>query len=177
MTTLEQAEKLRERANVTFEEAKDALERCGGDMLDAVIYLEKQGKTMPPETGGGCCGGRGDGRDRHEKGEGERGTREGSGAAFFRKLGRLLLKLFDIGNRNYIDAIKNETTLFSCPVIVLAVLLIFFFWVITPLFVVSLFFGFKYRFRGEELGVEKVNEVMDKVSETAEGIKSQFEEK
>ena len=42
---LEQVEQLRQRANVSYEEAKDALERCSGDMVEALIYLEKQNKV------------------------------------------------------------------------------------------------------------------------------------
>ena len=34
--TLEQVDKLRERANVSFEEAKIALEQNNGDLLDAL---------------------------------------------------------------------------------------------------------------------------------------------
>ncbi len=52
MATLEQVEKLREKANVSFEEAKAALDACNGDLLDALIYLEKQGRVNAP-TGGG----------------------------------------------------------------------------------------------------------------------------
>lgn len=42
---LEQIDQLRQRANVSYEEAKDALERCGGDMVEALIYLEKINKV------------------------------------------------------------------------------------------------------------------------------------
>ena len=45
--TLEQAEKLREKADVTLEEAKAALEAADGDLLDALIWLERQGKPSP----------------------------------------------------------------------------------------------------------------------------------
>ena len=42
MTEFEKVEKLRERANVSYEEAKEALLASEGDLLDAMIYLEKQ---------------------------------------------------------------------------------------------------------------------------------------
>ena len=45
MDTFEKVEKLREKANVTFEEAKAALDEANGDLLDAMILLEKQGKA------------------------------------------------------------------------------------------------------------------------------------
>jgi len=41
---LEQIEALRERANVSYGEAKEALEVCDGDLVEALIYLEKNNK-------------------------------------------------------------------------------------------------------------------------------------
>lgn len=52
MATLEQVEKLREKASVSFEEAKAALEACNDDLLDAIIWLEKRGKVNAPVAGG-----------------------------------------------------------------------------------------------------------------------------
>ena len=49
MDNLEKVEKLRERANVTYEEAKEALENNDWDLLDAMVALEKEGKTVKPE--------------------------------------------------------------------------------------------------------------------------------
>ena len=43
--SIEQVEKLKERTNVTYEEARDALNATDGDILEAVIMLEKEGKT------------------------------------------------------------------------------------------------------------------------------------
>lgn len=38
--TLEKVDKVRERTNTTYAEAKYALEQCDGDVLEAIIYLE-----------------------------------------------------------------------------------------------------------------------------------------
>ena len=59
MDEFEKVEKLRQRANVSFEEARDALRLCDGDLLDAMVYLERIGQAKAPEhllrkcTGGG----------------------------------------------------------------------------------------------------------------------------
>lgn len=42
---LELIEKLRERAHVSYEEAKAALEKFDGDIVEALIYLEQKNKT------------------------------------------------------------------------------------------------------------------------------------
>ena len=39
--TLEKVDMVKERTNVTYEEAKEALEACDGDVLEALIYIEK----------------------------------------------------------------------------------------------------------------------------------------
>lgn len=52
--TLEQVDEVRRRAGVSYKEAKEALEFTGGDPLEAVIYLEENGKAKTesiPESG------------------------------------------------------------------------------------------------------------------------------
>jgi len=45
--TIEKVDKLVERADVSYEVAKEALESANGDLLDAVILLEREGKLGP----------------------------------------------------------------------------------------------------------------------------------
>ena len=44
MENLEKVEKLRKKADISYEEAKEILEECDWDLLDAVIKLESMGK-------------------------------------------------------------------------------------------------------------------------------------
>ena len=50
MDNLEKVEKIREKTGVSYEEAKAALEATNYDVLDAIIYLEKNGKVKAPEV-------------------------------------------------------------------------------------------------------------------------------
>ena len=52
--TLEQVERLRAHAAVSYEEARRALEACDGDLLDALILLEREGR-IPPGGGRGAA--------------------------------------------------------------------------------------------------------------------------
>lgn len=179
MATLEQVEKLREKANVSFEEAKIALDACDGDLLEAIIYLEKQGKVNPPVCGGyysskNSGSGEEDTNNQEANKEAPRGETFGQ---VMRRFGRFCVKLFNKGNNNYFEAEQNGKIIISFPVTVLVLGIIFFFWVIIPLGILGLFFGFRYRFRGEDLGKESVNKVMDSASNTAENIKKSFNEK
>lgn len=47
---LEQIDELRKRANVSYEDAKYALEQSEGNLIEALVYLEKQNKIRPEEN-------------------------------------------------------------------------------------------------------------------------------
>jgi hypothetical protein len=182
MTELEKVEKLREKANVSFAEAKEALDASGGDILDALIYLENQGKaTVPP--GGGCFSGDAAASSRQEyqqsaenSGKAESAGRGESFGGMMSRLGNFLLKLLDKGNNNYLDATdKDGKLVFSCPITVVVLLLMFFFWVVIPMLIISMFCGLRYSFRGENVK-DSVNQVMDSASGVVDDIKKSFAE-
>lgn len=174
--TLEQVDKLRERADVSFEEAKAALEQSGGDLLDALIWLERQGKTKTTE--GGFYSTRGTAAPdpvctkRTDTGTAGTGGKQDhwnpSWQDFKNRMRDLLQRSID----NTIQAERNGKVLLSIPVLMGALLLVVAFWVVVPLMVVGLFFGYRYHFAGPDLGKEAVNQVMDKVTDTAEDIKN-----
>ena len=81
------------------------------------------------------------------------------------------------GNSNHFEATKDGKVVVSVPVTLLVIGLIFFFWVILPLLLIALFFGYRYSFHGNELGKDSVNRVMNKASNCADDIKRSFNEK
>ena len=165
MTHYEMAEKLAEKMNVSLEEAKEALEACDWEMLDAALMLEKahgaqtntaySTRTEPQEEPSA--------RERAK--ERRRGVVEG--------LGGLVRSLFNMGNRNRFEVRKGDEVTLELPVTVLVLLLIFAFWVCIPLLVIGLFAGFRYSFSGAELGRESVNHAMDKAAEAVEKVKEE----
>ena len=48
--TLEQVDLVMQRANVSYSEAKEALEQCGGDTVEALLLLEKSKKINPTSS-------------------------------------------------------------------------------------------------------------------------------
>lgn len=44
---LDHIDELKRRANVSYGDAKEALEHCNGDLLEALIYLEKENRIKP----------------------------------------------------------------------------------------------------------------------------------
>ncbi len=46
MEKLKLVDKLKNKANISYEEAKDVLEKSNWDMLEAMLYLEAHGKVL-----------------------------------------------------------------------------------------------------------------------------------
>ena len=44
-------EKLKDKANINYEEAKNVLEKNNWDILDSIIYLEEIGRIEKPSVG------------------------------------------------------------------------------------------------------------------------------
>lgn len=177
MVTLEQVEKLREYADVSYDEAKKALEKNEGDILQALIDLEQEGKTKAPQ-GGGAYAPQAPEVDetekRNETGKKKDKPRDEGPSPFKENMNRFFKWLGEVihkGNVNLLVIKKRGETVIKLPVTVLVIALVFAFWVVIPLFVVGLFFNFQYIFEGPDFGGTKVNQVMDSVSQAAENIK------
>ncbi len=192
MNHLEKVEKLRQRADVSYEEAKEALESCGWDILDALILLESQGKVKAPASGEASAGSehRGHFGESDASASGEQTQKEPIHAltvcetkeeenkkgqsGFFAKLGRAIQYLVAKGCENSLVIKRHGQVQFELPVIAFIILLILFFWVVVPLMFVSLFFDFSYNFKGAELGKESINRTMDQATEAVNNFKSEI---
>lgn len=179
MVTLQQVEELRKYADITFNEAKEALEETNGDILEAIINLEKKGRIEPPKNGGYYStkdtGETGEQKSSEAKAGTESTKKTSSGFSdLFQRFSAFIGKLFHQGNRNIFEVSKNGQSTMTLPVTVLVILLIFTFWITVPLMIVGLFFGYKYSFSGPELGKEEVNRTMDQVSDVVDNLKKEF---
>ena len=172
MSTIEQIEKLREKADVTYAEAKAALDAASGDMLDAIINLENQGKVKAPENGGSFTTSQQQDDDGREK-QKPRKDKE-SGESFSAMMGRFFrwcCKIIAKGNTYMFEVKRHGETVLPIPVTVMVLLLLFAFWAVIPLLVIGLFFGCRYYFSGPDLEKTGVNKVLDAAADAAEGIK------
>jgi len=176
MTELEKAEKLREKTGVSYTEAKEALDNTDGSLLDALVFLEKQGRVETPPGGGFYSGAGKHSASGDSQNNRKSYVREGeSFSEMMGRFGKFLVRLFDKGLTNCLVAVRNGEHLFSLPVIAFILLLIFF-WVTLPLFLISLFCGIRYRFEGPDLEKESINNVMDTASNMADDVKKTFTE-
>ena len=176
MANFDSVEKLRERANVSYEDARAALDASGDDLLEALILLEKQGKVAAP-AGGGSYSSKlapeaprpaNSGKKAEEKGE--------SFVEILNRFGNWCAGVIQAGCANHFNVTLNGSKFICVPVIVLVLLLIFAFWVAIPLLIVGLFCGCRYSFSGENVKGINVNGVMDSAANAAERLKNEIKQ-
>lgn len=173
MEHLEMVEKLKEKTGVTYEDAKNALEACQWDLLDAIVYLEKLGKL---KEGAARFSTQYEQSEHFEKAASVHSQK----SSFIDVVNRFIKWCTDIirkGNENFFNIDKNEKRMVTMPITLLVIITCFAFWIVVPLLIVGLFFGFKYSFSGEVARGIDLNGAMDKASQAAENIKRDFENK
>jgi hypothetical protein len=144
--TIEMIDELRKRANVGFEDARDALERCDGNMLEALIYLEKNNKF--------------------------KGARGEEKECFFDKIKALIKK----GNNIRFKVRKREVTVLNLSLTVSILIGVFAFHISVIALVIALLAGYKFKFEknnGEDM---KVNETINKMHDNIDSFKRKFAE-
>ena len=179
--TLEQVERLREKADVSYAQAKQALEYSGGNLLDALIYLEEQGVIPRPE--GAYYSTRSEVPPAPEQvlpvasapqPKGKKEPRKGKKPQTERPnlLRRLRYLLLD----NELEIWRQDQPVTALPVLILILLVVAAFYITVPALLLGLFFGFRYRFSGPDLERESINQVMGSVADTAADLGRQVVE-
>lgn len=146
--SLNQIDELRERTGVSYSDAKEALESCNGDMLEAIVYLEKSKKAKASKI-------------------------KSAGAGFSDKLCDLIRK----GSTTRFIMSKKERTIINISVN----MLVLFGLVTIPLvelvaiaLLIALATGHKLKFESSSTDTTKVNETLERVSETVEQAKEKL---
>ena len=175
MTNLEMVDKVREKANVSYEEARKALDDNNWDVLDAIVDLERQGKIRNNAGGYSTSDSTAKGytyRQVEPTASGGRSENPGKFQFFLDEMKKLL----DKGISNSFVVRKNDKEVFSIPVLAFVLFLIFAFWVTVPLLIVGLVFHFRYGFRGAELGKDLINNSMDKAADFVDDLVEKYKD-
>jgi hypothetical protein len=144
---MENIDELRRRTNVSYEAAKDALEKCNDDILEALVYLEKHNITRPAAA----C----------ENKE-----------SLWVKFKKLVRK----GNNTRFIIHKKEVNILSLPVTLAVVITVIAPYVTIIGLIVALFTGHRIKFEGKGMECSKVNEMMDKVADGVDCAKRKLSE-
>lgn len=156
---MEEFEKIEELVRVTgssFEDATNALRACDGNIVDAMVYLEKLGKL---NTGAAKT---------------TSSTVDEKCKKAFEDVKKPAGKFVDFMAKNKLNIKKGDDTFATVPVGAAAVL-----GLVAPIAIpaafVSMMCGYEYSFSGNEAGVDKANEVMGKAEEAAAKAKEAAE--
>lgn len=172
MEQLEKIEKLSERAQVSLEEAREALEACDWDILDAMVYLEKNGKTKAPEQETYSTS--------YEEQTQYVSVRDkvqenaGSSDSFWKKLGHLCEILWRKSLDNFFCVRRKGEEVMKVPVWALVLALLIAWKPLLVVMIVVLFFGCQYSFCGKD-DLAGANKAMEKASEFAGKVKDEYE--
>ncbi len=173
--TLEMVERLKEKANVSYTQAKEALEYSGGNLLDALIYLEEKGaiprkeaayystKSEVPPPPADHLPAQLLVKERKKKNAPPPRPKGDGGRRFFNTLRRWLID-------NELEIWRRDQPITALPVLILLLLLCCAPWVTIPILILGLFLGFRYRFSGPDLERESLNNMMGSVADTASDL-------
>ena len=172
MEYFEKVEKLVQKAGVSYEEAKEALDASNGDLLDAMIMLERAGKTAGPQKSTYSTRYEDQTQyvsvtERIEQGKEAEGDSAGA------KIKEVLGRIWHVLSRNFLAICRNGETLVKIPLWIALIILLASWFTVLVLVIVSLFFGCRYRFMGEA-DMQAANDIMDKAANAADKAKEEF---
>lgn len=162
MDHLEMVEKLREKANVSYEEAREALEACDWDLLDALLMLESEGRL-------------------HEMEQAAYSTREEEKPAqeapkvkvhvngVFAQLMHGLAGLIQKGNAVSVQIKKKGEVRLSLPLTLVVVMLLFMFWWMLIAAAIAMLCGYRFSIQGLTIDTT-VNNAMDKAGDFVDNV-------
>ncbi len=180
MDQFEKVEKIVEKTGVSFEEAKEALAASGDDLLDAVIYLEKQGKVNSPKMDHYTTSSEEQNVSKEFE-QAQNNYEESCKRSRFKEgvhnFGERAKELFQKSCECQFRVEKDGKELFTVPVILFIVAMIVAFWLVAILLVIGLFSNCRYSFEGVQSATIDINDMCDKAANACENIKKDFQNK
>ena len=177
MEKLKLVDKLKNKANISYEEAKDALEKSNWDMLEAMLYLEAHGKVQKPSisifyTNESKESYNENGEEVNLKEDTNENNFENKNS--FEGVFEAICKAIDTCNNIFIEIIRNSRVILKIPFTVLIVLLFFAFWIVIPLMIIGLFFNMEFLVSSKKIDVDKINKVFKETSKVVKDVKGKF---
>ena len=177
MEKLKLIDKLKEKANISYEEAKNALENSNWDMLDAMLYLEEHGRVKKPSViifytneSKESYTSQGEVANIREDKEGNNFKSKNNFEGIF----EAICKAIDTLNNIFVEIKRSNRVLLKIPLTVLILLLFFAFWIVIPLIIVGLFFDVEFLVSSKKVNVDKINKVFNEISKAVKDIKGKF---
>jgi hypothetical protein len=167
-------DKLKNQTNISYEEAKSALEKTNWDILDAILYLEEAGKIQKPSVSIFYTN---EYRENYKYNEVTNNKDQGNNYDNAKKGNTFegvfveICKIIDTGNNIFFEMKTKNKVFLRIPITVIILLLIFAFWVVIPLVIVGLFFGVEFTISGNTVEANKLNNVFKRLSVNIKRVK------
>ena len=149
MDRFEMADTLKNKAGISYEEARQALEESNWDIIQAMIILENSGKINKAETG-----------KKEENMENTAQKAKGTLGKVFAWIKELIRQ----GNQNYIVIKKNGKQTHELSVTAAVVLFILLHGLLVFIAVISLLSGYSFEFVGEKDREKHQQDIKEAVS-------------
>lgn len=167
---------LMEKASISQKEAEEVLQKCDWDLLDSIIYLERNGK-IGNNADNTIIELAEEGKEENKKESEEKHKMKVGGIGeVFGRIFKFIGKVIRKGNENYFEIRKEGKKPINISLTISAILLIIAFWPVAILLIIGLFSGYKYSITGPDINNDKVNDILCKASESADSVKSDFKE-
>lgn len=170
-------EKLKEKANISYEDAKKALEDNDWDILDAMLYLERKEKIKKPSMSTFYTNENKESYSDdysiaiYDNKEEKKNSRKFNG---FEGIFEAICRVIDTCNNIFLEISKEEKMFLKIPVTVLILLLMFTFWIVIPLFIVGLFFDIEFSISSKRVNTDKVNKIIKEISLIVKKVKEEI---
>ena len=159
MTHEEMIEKLKNTAGVDAQEAERALEANEWDLFDAMVALEREGKTA--RLGAEVHTVAGETRDEGEAPQRVKNSANKSNAG---SMGTTIKQLLRTLAKTAFVVTRRDEELLRFPTLLLVLLALFGFWVTIPALLIGMALGCRYRFEGKGETSAAANRAMDDIS-------------
>lgn len=160
-------EKLKNEANISYEEAKIALEKSEWDILDAVLYLEELEKIPKPNVNIYYTNEERENKksreiyiNKNQENTYKNRKKENKFEGIFVRV----CKIIDTCNNIFFEIKKDNRTFLRMPITVVILLLLFTFWLVIPLFILGLFINIEFSISGNGPEINKINHILKAIS-------------
>lgn len=162
MTRLEMVEQLREKAGVSYDAARDALEKNNWDMLDALIALKRDSDIKNTAAQKRAESTADEGRDERVRAvAGNVGEKVSTGV-------RCILTLLSKGENLRVEILYRDRLIGSVSVTVLVLLLLFCWYIPIGLGILGFIAGYRFRFSNKTAAGKVMNTLGVRLKEEAD---------
>ena len=173
MDKLAKIDLLRERANVTYEEAKAALDQTNDDLLDAMVLLEKQGKVKTPSQS--TYSTEYSEQSQYIRVQDKVDEQKRSAPTFHGSAKRIIKGFFSLIFHSSFRISRKEKLIFSLPTWIIAIIVLFSWKAALPIGLAAMLFGVRYSFDGHgRENTDAPNDILKKAGAFAEGVRDEF---